>query len=351
MIVRFLLIGLFSCFIIACEERPPEVIYSTLEKQDDSKDYEDWVTSEYHPEHVFEAWHTHSTDGKAICTELAKLTPADLSVFENQIRDSKYAEMLSACQKALISKLDEFWRKEKSELPLPVLDFKFETNVISLDDARREKQTDQFLKAKQVLLTFDDGPHPEYTDKLLKILQQVNAKGVFFLLGKNVEQWPDRVSKEANAGHTIASHTHDHKCIGLNANCASINGHGFSLISAQEQVEGGIASILKVLGWIHPFFRFPYGATSSEVQKYIYERGFFDVHWTIDSSDWKQMSLNSYYASLVSKISEAQRGTILFHDIQKKTIEVMGPFLKYLHKNNYTIVVVTAKPVKNFKRD
>ena len=63
---------------------------------------------------------------------------------------------------------------------------------------------------KFVALTFDDGPHPVYTEKILKILADNNAKATFFVVGKNAESYPDLVTKEFEAGHEIGNHTYSH---------------------------------------------------------------------------------------------------------------------------------------------
>lgn len=352
MLMRSLLIGLFLIVLNACEDQKPEVIYksvnNTISAEGNTETYEDWLNSDYHPERVFDEWLEWQAESATVCNELLKLSALDLTVFENQIRDPKYKKIIISCQRVLINKLDDYWKKERGSFPAPRGDYKVSSQTIYLDQFPREKLLAQFLKPKQVLLTFDDGPHPEYTEKLLKILRQAQAKALFFMLGKNMERLPDQVFKIASQAHAIGTHTHNHKCIAQNRRCRMYNNHPLSQGQSFNEIDQGVNSVLKILGWTHPFFRFPYGEASRDLQNHIYDKGFFDFYWTIDSEDWKKRSLSEYYSLLITQVDQKRGGNILFHDIQKRTIEVMGPFLKYLHKNDYTIVVVKAKPITNF---
>lgn len=352
MVIRAVVLIVISFLFLGCEEEKPETIYKTVDTsikaEEKAVNSDDWVNSSYHPGRVFEDWLEWRADSSLICAELSKLSSLDLTIFENQIRDSKYLMLIESCQNLLIKKLDAYWDKERSSLPIPKLDFKLKTEILSLDAIPRQKMVRQFIKAKQVVLTFDDGPHPEYTEKLLKILASVQVKATFFLLGKNVELYPEKVFLEANDGHTIGSHTHDHSCIAQNSRCKNFNIKKLSEAQSINEIATGLDSIFSVLGWAHPIFRFPYGESSAELQTLLFQRGFFDFYWSIDSDDWKKQGMNEFYNSLVQKVEHGQGGMILFHDIQKKTIEVMGPFLNYLHKNDYTVLIVQAKSIKSF---
>jgi peptidoglycan/xylan/chitin deacetylase (PgdA/CDA1 family) len=297
---------------------------------------------------VFDDWLEWQTDSSTICAELSKLSPLDLTVFENQIRDPKYKKLLEKCQTHLVKTLDEYWKKERISLPAPQHDFKMKTEIVEVDKVPRGKQIDQLVGSKQVLLTFDDGPHPEYTEKLLRVFKQVDAKALFFMLGSNVRHYPSIVKKIAADDHAVGSHTETHACIAQNKRCRNYNTYQVGNSRAELEITSGIQSLISVLGWTHPFFRFPYGESSPGLQNFLYEKGFFDFYWGIDSEDWKKRGLIDYYRSLVAKVDAHQGGNILFHDIHKRTLEVMPQFLKYLHKNGYTIVLVKAKPLSRF---
>ena len=63
---------------------------------------------------------------------------------------------------------------------------------------------------KYVALTFDDGPHPRYTPKILEILEEYGIKATFFVVGVNAENYPDTIEKVIKAGHEIGNHTYSH---------------------------------------------------------------------------------------------------------------------------------------------
>ncbi len=335
-------------FTLGCDEAPESVSQSVVRALDEHDDFESWNQSDYHPEKVFDDWLEWQTESSVVCNELSKLSDLDLTVFENQIRDSKYKKILVGCQRGLIRRLDLYWNRERGSVSVPNLDFKFTTETLVMDSVPRGKILAQGFARKQVLFTFDDGPHPEYTEKMLKIFKQTGVKALFFLLGKSARMFPDEVYKIAAEGHSVGSHTESHSCVALNSRCRRSNHSPLSSSQSYNEIAAGARSVIKVLGWTHPFFRFPYGESSPELQNYLYGRGFFDFYWSIDSEDWKKRGLGDYYQSLINKIDRQQGGNILFHDIHKKTLEVMPLLLKYLYKNNYTIVIVKAKPVTAF---
>lgn len=352
MVFRFVTLLVFSLMIMACEEEKPDQIFRTvnqvIQAESDAEEFEAWNHSEYHPEKVFDDWLEWETESSIICTELTKLTPLDLTVFENQIRNLKYKKLLEKCHSSLIKRLDEYWKKEKESFPISDLNFKLKSASIDLFNFTPGKVVNQLTQERQVILTFDDGPHPEYTERLLKMLKQVDAQGVFFMLGKNVQALPQIVSKIANDGHLVGSHTDSHLCIAQNSRCRNYNNFSVNENRSVKEITTGVQSLIQVLGWTHPVFRFPFGESSKNLQDLLYSKGFFDFYWSVDSEDWKKRSLSDYYQSLIYKVDRNQGGNILFHDIHKRSVEVMTPFLRFLHRNNYTILVVKAKPVKSF---
>lgn len=135
-----------------------------------------------------------------VCNELAKLSPLDLTVFENQIRNPKYKNLIESCYITLVKKLDDYWRNEKESLPLSDLNFKLKTATVNLDQLLAGKIIGQLTEERQMILTFDDGPHPEYTEKLLRLLDRVGAKATFFMLGQSIKVLSGIVRKAAKYG-------------------------------------------------------------------------------------------------------------------------------------------------------
>ena len=117
------------------------------------------------------------------------------------------------------------------------------------------------LQKGEVVLTFDDGPHPQYTKEILAALAAQCTKATFFNVGEMVKQFPD-VAREVQAqGHTIGTHTWSHPNLG-----------GLSLEGAKRQIESTISTEEKVLpNWVAPFFRFPYLSDPKRVREYTGE--------------------------------------------------------------------------------
>lgn len=125
--------------------------------------------------------------------------------------------------------------------------------------------------AKKIALTFDDGPHPYYTEQLLKGLEERGAKASFFITGQNVEAYPEIVKKIHEDGHLIGNHTYSHTQL------TSRNQEKF-----KEEIIKTNEVIKEVTGEDTIFVRPPYGSWNKEFEK---ELNMFPVLWTIDTLD------------------------------------------------------------------
>lgn len=154
---------------------------------------------------------------------------------------------------------------------------------------------------KKIYLTFDDGPC-EHTQGLLSLLDEYHAKGTFFCLGKNAQQYPEVMSNLKTNGHRVGNHGYDH----LN---------GWKSKNVQEYLQ----NIRKASGNTDDgLFRPPYGKTTLAQRKAIINEGYQIVMWTFNSKDYKK-SID--YKKVVKKAKRATLpGSIfLFHDSQKAT--------------------------------
>ena len=124
---------------------------------------------------------------------------------------------------------------------------------------------------KKIALTFDDGPHPYYTEQLLKGLKERNAKVTFFITGKNAESYPEIVKKIYEDEHLIGNHTYNHTQL------TSRNRESF-----KEEIIKTNEVIKAVTGEDVIYVRPPYGSWNKEFEK---ELNMFPVLWTIDPLD------------------------------------------------------------------
>ena len=192
------------------------------------------------------------------------------------------------------------------------------------------------LEDKEVVLTFDDGPLPPKTNHVLDILAKECVKATFFLVGKMATTYPDVVHKIEAAGHTIGTHTQTHP----------LRLHKVALAKAEEEFNGGIASVTSVLGHPpSPFIRIPGLARTNAIDQYLGSQKL--MTWSADfpADDWTKISPTQVYTRALQRIEAYGKGILLLHDIQPRTVEALPTLLHELKRRGYRIVhVVPATP-------
>lgn len=191
------------------------------------------------------------------------------------------------------------------------------------------------LPPKTVLLTFDDGPHPRYTDEILEILKRYQAPAVFFELGRNlgsvdakgqIKPGPGvQVAKRVlAAGHPIANHSFTHGVMSK-----------FQLDQVKQEASQTEA-LLDAAGRAgQPLFRFPYGARTDNALGVIEGLKLRSMMWNVDSLDWSDPIPKSIAARVMNELSKQQRGIVLFHDIHARTVEALPLVLDQLKAEGY----------------
>lgn len=200
------------------------------------------------------------------------------------------------------------------------------------------KQHD-FLRNKEVLLTFDDGPWPVTTPAVLKALADHCIKATFFPIGKHATYYPEILKQVAEAGHTIGSHTWSHQ------NLAKKN---MTKEQALEEIEKGVSAVAISLGAAPaPFFRFPALQHPPELVTYLGERNIGMFSTDMDSFDFKARKPEQVINSVMAKLKKHGKGIVLMHDFQHATAEALPELLNQLKAEGYKIVHMRAKdPVK-----
>jgi len=191
-----------------------------------------------------------------------------------------------------------------------------------------------FLKDKEVVLTFDDGPWPGNTPRVLKALADQCTKALFFPIGKHAGWHPEILKQVAAEGHTIGTHTWSHKDL--------------SRLTQQEAVdefEKGVAAVSIALGNkpVAPFFRFPTLRNPPDMMKYAGERNVAVFSTDFDSFDFKMRKPEQVVKSVMTKLEKHGKGIILMHDFQHATSEAMPELLKRLKEGGYKVVQITGK--------
>jgi peptidoglycan/xylan/chitin deacetylase (PgdA/CDA1 family) len=194
------------------------------------------------------------------------------------------------------------------------------------------------LEDHEVVLTFDDGPLPKYSNQILDILASHCAKATFFLVGRQANANPEGVRKVRDAGHTIASHTQNHPP-GM---------HHLPIERAKKEIEDGIASITAALAdgtAPAPFFRIPGLARAEGIEEYLESKGI--QIWSADfpADDWRHVSAQRVYDLAIRRLEAKGKGILLLHDIQPRTVAALPKILRELKARGYRIVhVVPATP-------
>jgi peptidoglycan/xylan/chitin deacetylase (PgdA/CDA1 family) len=191
-----------------------------------------------------------------------------------------------------------------------------------------------FLRDKEVVLTFDDGPWPGHTPAVLKALAEQCTKALFFPIGKHAGWHPEIMKQVAAAGHTVGSHTWSHKDL--------------SKLSQQEgidEIEKGIAAVSIALGNkpTAPFVRFPALRHPPELLKYVGERNIGVFSTDLDSFDFKMRKPDQVIASVMKKLEKHGKGIVLMHDFQQATAHAAPELLKRLKDGGYKVVQVVGK--------
>ncbi|RUM15680.1 polysaccharide deacetylase family protein [Rhizobium phaseoli] len=188
------------------------------------------------------------------------------------------------------------------------------------------------LQDKEVILSFDDGPIPGRTDKVLTILDQFGVKGAFMMVGEMAEMHPALARKVAMGGNTIGSHTYDH------ANLSSL---GFD--AAMAEVIKGQLAVTKATGTDVSFFRFPYLSESHRLRAAIAMRDMVVMDVDIDSKDYFATTPVSVTQRTMDQLHKRGHGIILMHDIHKRTAKMLPTLLSELEAEGYKVVTLKFK--------
>ena len=195
------------------------------------------------------------------------------------------------------------------------------------------KQHD-FLRNKEVLLTFDDGPWPT-TPKVLAALADQCVKATFFIIGKHATYYPEILKQVAEGGHTVGSHTWSH---------ADLGRKNITAEQAKEEIEKGISAVNMSLGvQSAPFFRFVALRHPPELVTYLGERNIAIFSTDLDSFDFKARRPEQVVNAVMTKLKKFGKGIVLMHDFQTQTAEALPDLLKQLKDGGYKVVHMKAK--------
>jgi peptidoglycan/xylan/chitin deacetylase (PgdA/CDA1 family) len=193
------------------------------------------------------------------------------------------------------------------------------------------KQYD-FLRDKEVVLTFDDGPWPENTPAVLRALADNCIKATFFEIGEHATWHPEITKEVVAAGMTLGSHTWSHKDLARNPYAKDIE-------LAKAEIEMGFSAVHNAAGVpIAPFFRFPALQHPPDLLAYMSERNIAVFSADFDSRDFKMRKPEEVIKSVMTKLEKHGKGIILMHDFRRATAEALPELLRQMKAGGYKVV-------------
>lgn len=278
------------------------------------------------------------------CKELQSLSDRDLLLFIPQIETDLFSNLL--CKNAMVErstlflensklKIQKFNRRISKGRAVPLLE------TLEIEEKlgpSLQKEIDPSsgpvffhgdLEPGHFALTFDDGPHPTLTDKLLEILKAEDVQATFFMVGERIVRSSPVIQRMIDDNHSLGTHSYTH---------AQLPKLPFN--QAIAEIEDTFRALYAVAGdKTFAFFRFPYGARSTALQAYVKESQRATFFWNVDTLDWQKRDPAVLFEYALAQTSAAKRGIILFHDVQPQTIAIMPEFLRAMKSRNYQMEV------------
>ena len=181
---------------------------------------------------------------------------------------------------------------------------------------------------RKIALTFDDGPHAEFTLKVLEILEKHNAKATFFCIGKNIKNYPEVIKKISENGHLIGNHSFSH------SNFIDFNGKKSWL----KEIEKTDLEIEKITGKKTRFFRPPFGVTTPHLADALRKSGHTSIGWNIRTYDTVQKSPEKIVQKVLKQIKP--NSIVLLHDRHEIILPILEQLLPNLARQNYEFVAI-----------
>ena len=181
-------------------------------------------------------------------------------------------------------------------------------------------------KRNDISLTFDDGPDPDFTIKILDILDTHQIIGTFFIIGKKAEKHPQILKEIVERGHLIGNHSFSHQ-----------SKLPFSTKSKLKADFEQCSNIIKTLTGLQiRFFRPPFGVTNPRYAKVLEKLGLQSIGWNVRSFDTIFKNPNRLFKRIKRKLKKGS--IILFHDTQAVTVQTLPKIIRYCEEEGINII-------------
>jgi len=180
-----------------------------------------------------------------------------------------------------------------------------------------------------IAMTYDDGPHPQNTPRLLDMLRERNIKATFYVIGRSVNMYPHIIRRIVAEGHEIGNHTWTHRKL-----------TALSDTAIRQEMNSTRDAIIAACGVKPRTMRPPYGALRQSQRAWIYkEYGYSTILWNVDPEDWKRPGPSVVTSRI---INHTRNGSIvLVHDLHKPSVDAMPATLDGLLRRGFKFVTVS----------
>lgn len=189
------------------------------------------------------------------------------------------------------------------------------------------------VRRKCMALTFDDGPYPPYTGRLLDVLKEKKIRATFFLVGEQARLYPDLVRRMVDEGHTVGLHAFRHR--------------DFLKLTEEEKekdLQQGKEILQSITGKKPNYWRPPHGFRDSSVMKIAEEKQLQVVNWSVIPRDWTGIDKQEIYNRVMDKAEDG--AVVLLHDgdsplykaSRQATVDAVGPLIDSLREKGYHLV-------------
>lgn len=180
-----------------------------------------------------------------------------------------------------------------------------------------------------IALTFDDGPHPRNTPRLLDILRERNVKATFYVIGRNVDLYPNVLRRTVSEGHEIGNHTYNHPILSKLGDSAVRD----ELLKCRD-------AVARAAGVQPRTMRPPYGALLQRQREWVRaELKYPTIMWSVDPLDWKRPGASVITSRILTGTTPG--AIVLAHDLHAGTVDAMPSTLDGLLKRGYKFVTVS----------
>jgi peptidoglycan/xylan/chitin deacetylase (PgdA/CDA1 family) len=194
------------------------------------------------------------------------------------------------------------------------------------------------LVDREVVLTFDDGPLPPFTPRILDILASQCVHATYFMVGEMAKQFPALARSVYDAGHTIGTHSMSHP----------FRFRKLSVERGNAEIDNGISAVAAALGEpdrVAPFFRFPGFGHTDAAQEHAASRGLMVWGADVPADDWHRLGAREVARRAVQRLERKGKGILLLHDIHERTVQALPFIFEELKARGFKIVhVVPASP-------